>query len=61
MARVILSEYAAKRLFSKDDSCPGISVDKNTDLKSIKLKKGKYVVKVDDGTKKRKQIRFNQN
>lgn len=52
MARVVISEYGAKRLLIGDDY-KGVSVDSKSDISALQLTKGKYVVKVDDGTKKR--------
>lgn len=52
MSRVIISEFAAKKLFT-DSVYQGISVAPDTDLSSLALQQGLYVVKVDDGTKKR--------
>lgn len=52
MARVILSEYAAKKLLIGGEYC-GCTVDRGEDVSALKLSSGEYVVKVDDGTKKR--------
>ena len=52
MARVKISEYAAKRLFT-NSAYKGVSVDSETDFKKLNLDAESYVVKVDDGTKKR--------
>lgn len=52
MARVKISEYAAKKLFT-NGAYQGVSVSCEKDLEKCTLEKGDYVVKVDDGTKKR--------
>lgn len=52
MARVKISEYAAKKLIT-EGSYEGVSINNETDLNILKLEVGNYVVKVDDGTKKR--------
>lgn len=52
MARVALSEYAAKKILI-GENYQGISVDVDTDISGIELEPIKYVVKVDDGVKKR--------
>ncbi|MCA9346860.1 hypothetical protein KC960_05210 [Candidatus Saccharibacteria bacterium] len=52
MARIVISEYAAKRLLY-DDKYKGISVSADSDISLLSINKGKYAVKVDDGTKKR--------
>lgn len=52
MSRVAISEYAAKKLLV-GDSYQGVSVGSEEDLARISLSDREYVVKVDDGTKKR--------
>ena len=54
MARLILSEYAAKTLLIGDQYV-GVSFDGNTDCSQVSIPQGSFVVKVDDGTKKRNQ------
>ncbi len=54
MARLIISEYAAKKLLI-GDVYQGISFTHITDFSTISIVAGNYVVKVDDGTKKRNQ------
>lgn len=52
MSRVAISEYAAKKLLA-GDVYSGISIDSEERLAKLSLGTGEYVVKVDDGTKKR--------
>lgn len=52
MARVVLSEYAAKKLLGSEQY-EGCSANQQTDFDTFSMTNGTYVVKVDDGTKKR--------
>lgn len=55
MARVAISEYAAKKLLL-GDVYQGYSVDQSTAWSKFTVAPGQYVVKVDDGTKKRNTL-----
>tara|TARA_B100002051_G_scaffold276771_2_gene327804 strand:- start:1748 stop:2905 length:1158 start_codon:yes stop_codon:yes gene_type:complete len=52
MARVIISEYAAKSLLT-GGAYQGVSVSSEQELAELSLGEGRYVVKADNGTKKR--------
>lgn len=52
MSRVAISEYAAKKLLV-GDAYLGMSADSEERLVELSFGTGEYVVKVDDGTKKR--------
>ena len=55
MARVALSEYAAKTLLNQNNYA-GVTATADTDFSKLKLPKDSLVVKVDDGTKKRNKL-----